>query len=88
VPIPVQLVPPLRAHLAVQDAEREAVGATWQDWGLIWCRPDGRPIDTHDDWEEWKALLAEAGITKDARLRRTTPMLTRPAGPVTSTARC
>src|SRR5215469_4687384 len=32
------------------------------------CRPDGRPIDTHDDWEEWKALLAEAGITKNARL--------------------
>jgi hypothetical protein len=28
----------------------------------------GRPIDTHDDSEEWKALLAEAGIDKDARL--------------------
>jgi len=27
-----------------------------------------RPLDPHDDWEEWKALLAEAGITKDARL--------------------
>ncbi len=26
------------------------------------------PIDPHDDWDEWKALLAEAGITKDARL--------------------
>jgi len=31
-------------------------------------RPDGRPIDPHDDWDEWKALLAEAGITKAARL--------------------
>jgi hypothetical protein len=30
--------------------------------------PDGRPIDPHDDWEEWKALLAEASIMKDARL--------------------
>jgi Phage integrase family len=47
---------------------REPAGDTWQDWGLIWCRPDGRPIGTHDDWEEWKALLSEAGITKDARL--------------------
>jgi Phage integrase family len=41
---------------------------TWQDWDLLWCRPDGRPIDAHDDWEEWKTLVAEAGITKNARL--------------------
>jgi len=34
----------------------------------VWREPDGRPIDPHDDWDEWKALLAEAGITKDARL--------------------
>src|SRR5215467_9659816 len=68
VPIPVQLVPPLRQHFADQDAEKVAAGARWQDWGLVWCEPDGRPIDPHDDWDEWKALLAEAGITKDARL--------------------
>ena len=67
-PIPVQLVPPLRRHFADQDAEKVAAGARWQDWGLVWCEPDGRPIDPHDDWDEWKALLAEAGITKDARL--------------------
>lgn len=24
-----------------------------------------RPVDTHDDWDEWKALFAEAGITRD-----------------------
>jgi integrase len=33
-----------------------------------WCMPDGRPIDPHDDWDEWKELLAEADVTKDARL--------------------
>jgi site-specific recombinase XerD len=59
---------PLRAHFANQAAERKAAGDTWQDWDLVWCRPDGRPIDAHDDWEEWKALLAEAGIVKNARL--------------------
>ena len=68
VPIPAQLIPPLRAHLKRQDDEHQAAGDTWQDWDLVWCRPDGRPIDAHDDWEEWKALLAEAGITKNARL--------------------
>ena len=68
VPIPAQLIPPLRVRLKDQDDERQAAGDTWRDWDLVWCRPDGRPIDTHDDWEEWKALLAEAGITKNARL--------------------
>lgn len=28
---------------------------------------NGYSIDTHDDWDEWKALLAEAGI-RDVRL--------------------
>jgi len=68
VPIPVQLIAPLRQHFADQDAEREAGGAAWQDWDLVWCEPDGRPIDPHDDWNQWKALLAETGITKNARL--------------------
>ena len=55
-------------HLASQDAERRAAGDTWDNRDLVWCGPEGQPIDPHDDWEEWKALLAEAGITKDARL--------------------
>lgn len=68
VPIPVQLIAPLRQHFADQAAGREAAGAAWQDWDLVWCEPDGRPIDPHDDWDQWKALLAEAGIAKNARL--------------------
>jgi site-specific recombinase XerD len=68
VPIPAQLIPPLRQHFEDQDAEKEAAGKSWQDWDLVWCEPDGRPVDPHDDWDEWKALLTEAGITKNARL--------------------
>jgi len=68
VPIPAQLVLPLRKHFEDQDAEKAATADQWQDWDLVWCEPDGRPIDPHDDWDEWKSLLAEAGITKDARL--------------------
>ncbi|MEU4542213.1 tyrosine-type recombinase/integrase [Nonomuraea dietziae] len=30
--------------------------------------PDGSPIDTGDDWNEWKAILKEAEINKDARV--------------------
>jgi site-specific recombinase XerD len=68
VPIPPELVEPLRQHLASHDAERQAAGDAWDDRDLVWCGPEGQPIDPHDDWEQWKALLAEAGITKDARL--------------------
>jgi integrase len=68
VPIPRQLVPMLRKHFEDQDAERATAGSAWEDWDLVWCQPNGRPADPHVDWEEWKALLKEAGITKDARL--------------------
>jgi site-specific recombinase XerD len=68
VPIPPELAEPLREHLAGLDAERQAAGPAWDDRDLVWCGPQGRPIDPHDDWEEWKALVAEAGNTKDARL--------------------
>jgi site-specific recombinase XerD len=68
VPIPPQLVPPLRKHFKNQAAEKAAAGRRWQDWDLVWCGPEGQPIDPHDDWEEWKALLAEAGIARAARL--------------------
>jgi site-specific recombinase XerD len=68
VPAPAELVPALRKPRADQDTERAACHQAWQDY-LVWCGPTGRSIDPHDDWEEWKALLTEAGITKDARLR-------------------
>ena len=68
VPIPIELIEPLREHLTNQDAQRHAAGDAWEDRDVVWCGPEGQPIDPHDDWEEWKALLAEAGITKDARL--------------------
>ncbi len=34
---------------------------------MVFARPDGRPIDPRHDWEEFKELLAEAGID-DRRL--------------------
>jgi integrase len=68
VPIPPELVEPLRQHFADQYAERLAAGDAWEPRDLVWCGPQGQPIDPHDDREEWKALLTEAGITKDTRL--------------------
>jgi hypothetical protein len=36
--------------------------AVERDVDLAFTRPDGRPIDPRDGWEEFKELLAEAGI--------------------------
>ena len=35
----------LRAHRAVQLAERMAAGSEWQDHDLVFCQENGRPID-------------------------------------------
>jgi integrase len=67
VPIPPAFVPYLLDHKAQQEGWREAAGDEWQEYGVVFSRPDGRPIDPRDDWEEFKELLAEAGID-DRRL--------------------
>jgi integrase len=36
--------------------------------GLVWTRPDGRPIHPRDDWATWKSLLADAGVTRKVTL--------------------
>lgn len=67
IPIPPQLVPLLKAHKELQDAEKEQAGDAWHgEWELVWCRPDGRPIDRRVDWGAWKGLLRAAGIQADA----------------------
>ncbi len=67
VPLPAPLIAALRSHTEAQKAEKESAGAAWQEWDLVWCQPNGYPIDTHVDWEEWKEILNKASI-KDVRL--------------------
>ncbi|MFB6984110.1 tyrosine-type recombinase/integrase [Streptomyces scopuliridis] len=67
VPIPPPFIPYLREHKAQQEELRAAAGDQWQEHGALFTRPDGRPLDPRADWEEFKELLAEAGID-DRRL--------------------
>ncbi|MEE1791413.1 tyrosine-type recombinase/integrase [Streptomyces sp. BE308] len=67
VPIPAPFIPYLRDHKDQQTAQQAAVGEEWQDFDAVFTRPDGRPIDPRADWEEFKELLEEAGIS-DRRL--------------------
>ncbi|SIR93502.1 Phage integrase family protein [Microbispora rosea] len=68
VPLPPPLIPLLKLHREAQEAERAAAGERWQDWDLVWCERDGSPIDSRQDWEEWKELLRLAEVEKDARV--------------------
>lgn len=65
--LPAPLVAQLRAHRREQNAERLATGTSWQDWDLVFCAPSGAPIDPREDWEDWRSLLAAAGV-REARV--------------------
>jgi integrase len=54
----------LREHQARQAEERQAVGAGWQDTGLVFTHLDGRPLhpDLISDWFE--RLARAAGLPK------------------------
>src|SRR3954451_10261509 len=51
----------LRAHRTAQLAERMAAGSQWQDFDLVFCQENGRPIEPRSDHRAWRALLADAG---------------------------
>lgn len=66
--VPAPLCSALKRHRAAQSRERLSAGEAWDDaWDLVFARPDGRPIHTHDDWEEWKRLCATTGV-RDSRV--------------------
>lgn len=67
IPIPVELVPILKAHRTRQKAERLAAANVWEDHDLVFSQPNGRPIDARRDWDDWKAILAAAKV-RDARV--------------------
>lgn len=62
VPIPPQLLPAFRAHRKTQRKERMRFRGAWPDHGAVFTTDDGRLIDPRDDYDEWVAILAEAGV--------------------------
>jgi len=53
----------LRRHRARQAQERLLLGAEWQDHGLVFCRPNGRPLDgTGMLRTDFYPLLKRAGL--------------------------
>jgi integrase len=60
--LPTELITALRRHRALQNEQRLAAGSAWEDWDLVFCQPNGRPIDPRADWAEWGGLLQRAGV--------------------------
>ena len=62
IPLPPELAELLRDHRQSQDTERERAANEWREHYLVFCQPDGAPIDNRADWQEWAGILAEAGL--------------------------
>ncbi len=54
-------------------------GSGWDDHGLVFAQPNGRPIDPRSDHRQWQALIQRAGVPParlhDARHTAATVML-------------
>ena len=55
----------LLQHWEDQAREREFAGSVWEEHGLMFCQPTGRPIDPRRDLDDWKSVLAETGVAED-----------------------
>jgi integrase len=62
VKLPPELVAVLKSHRAAQSAERLAAANVWEDFGVVFAQPNGRPLDNKADWQEWSDILRAAGI--------------------------
>jgi len=67
VPIPDQLLTALKEHREVQLLQRSASWKPFVDQSgiaheLVFCRPNGQPIDHRADWQAWKDFLASSGV--------------------------
>jgi integrase len=65
--LPDELVGLLRAHRVEQDREQETAAQLWSDGGWLFATPTGGPLNPRTDWDDWKKLLARAGV-RDGRL--------------------
>lgn len=65
--LPVQLLELLRDQRRQQVHERIAAQDLWQEHGLVFAQPNGKPIDPRRDHLDWHRLLRQAGVPR-ARL--------------------
>ncbi|MBO0704435.1 MAG: site-specific integrase, partial [Candidatus Dormibacteraeota bacterium] len=63
----------LKAQWRAQERERSVAGDAWEDWGLVFADPGGRPLDYYRVRRDFRSLLESAGLPEVTpySLRRT-----------------
>lgn len=64
--VPPPMLALLKAHRKAQTSERLEAGSMWEGDGLVFCQPNGKPIDHRADWQAWVDLLDKAGVGRTA----------------------
>jgi integrase len=62
IPIPEDVVETLRHHKAQQAQEILLLGQAYEDYGLVFCQPNGRPIDPRNFTRDFERLLQQAKL--------------------------
>lgn len=60
--LPRVLMDELRVHEKEQAAQRDRAGELWEEYGLVFCQDNGKPIWPAQDRADWKSILREAGL--------------------------
>jgi integrase len=60
--LPGAVVSALRQHRAAQAEQRLAAGRGWQDHGLVFCKPDGRPLNGTAVTHAFQSVLTAARL--------------------------
>ena len=62
IPIPQDSLEALKRHKARQSQERLLLGEAYQDRGLVFCLPDGTPLEPRNFTRHFDGLLKQAGL--------------------------
>lgn len=85
IPIPRTCLMALHRHKEAQAEEKLMLGQAYQDYGLVFSRPDGRPLDPTEFSRHFGRMLKRAGLPNirlhDARHTYATLMLELGEGP-------
>ena len=67
VPLPPALLAVLERHREAQAREREQAGDAWEDHGLVFATPQGKPIEPRNLVRQFKGMLKKAKLPESVR---------------------
>ena len=74
IPLPPELAELLREHRQAQDAERELAANEWREHYLVFCQPDGAPIDNRADCRSGRTSSPKPACHTPGRTLRGIPL--------------